>query len=90
MPDPPVPDGTVMILVQNGKAELGRYNAPTPPKSRFPSFDHPVNGEDLQDEALQRVLAEQPNTDLHGPALTFICPHELAVRAVWQKSASSS
>jgi len=86
MPNPPVPDGTVMILVQDGKAVLGRYEAPTPPGNPMPAFDHPINSAELEDEARRRVIVEHPNTDLHGPALTFICPSELAARAVWQNT----
>lgn len=83
MPDPPVPNGTIMILVQDGEAEVGRYEAPTP-ESPWPAFDHPVNVEELAEEALEAVLAEHPGIDLHGPSLTFVCPEELTTRAVWK------
>ena len=85
MPDPFVPDGTVMILVQDGTAEVSRYEAPTPPDNPFPALDHPVNSAELQGEALKRVLAEHPDIDLHGDALTFICPPDLEARAVWRE-----
>ena len=88
MPDPFVPDGTVMILAQDGAAELSRYEAPTPPDDPFPRFDHPVNSAELQGEALKRVLAEHPDIDLHGNALTFVCPPDLAARAVWKQRSS--
>ena len=86
MPDPPVPDRTVMILVQDGRAEVARYEAPSPPHNRFPLLDHPVNGADLAGEAVTRVLASYPDVNLHGPALTFICPPDLAARAVWRET----
>ena len=85
-PDPPVPDGTVMILVQDGRAEVVRYEAPSPPHDKWPAFDHPVNGAHLAADALKRVLATFPDVDLHGPALTFICPPDLAARTIWRKA----
>ena len=84
LPDPPVPDGTVVILVQDGEAQVGRYEAPAPPESPWPAFEHPLNVEDLAIEALAVVLAEHPEVELHGPSLIFVCPEELAVRAVWR------
>jgi hypothetical protein len=84
MPDPPIPDGTILILVQDRKATLGRYQAPTPLENPSPSLDHPVNEEKLAPEVLDAVLAEHPGIELHGPALTLLCPAELAAKAVWR------
>jgi hypothetical protein len=83
VPEPPIPDGTIVILVQAGAASLGRYEAPTPPDVRWPAFDHPVNAESLAGEALAAVLAEHPEIDADGPALVFVCPEALAARAIW-------
>jgi hypothetical protein len=84
LPDPPIPEGTVIILVQDGAATIGRYQAPSPPDNPWPAFDHPLNVEDLAAEALEAVLAEHPGIDLRGPALVFVCPEELAAKAVWR------
>ena len=79
LPNPPIPDGTIVILVQDGVATIGRYEAPTPPENPAPAFDHPINDDELAGEA---VLAEHPEIDLHGPASIFVCPDKIAVRAV--------
>lgn len=83
LPDPPIADGTIVILVQDGAATLGRYEAPAPPEEPWPAFDHPVNAEALAAEALAAVLREHPGVDPRGPALVFVCPEALAARATW-------
>jgi hypothetical protein len=86
MPFPHIPDGSIVILVQDGRAQVGRYEEPRPPDEPFPAFDHPANVEGLESEAMRRVLAEFPDIDPHGRALVFICPEELAARAVWKRA----
>jgi hypothetical protein len=85
MPFPPIPDGSIVILVQDGRAEVGRYEEPRPPDEPSPAFDHPANAADLSADALRAVLAAFPHIDLNGPAVTFTCPAELAARAVWPR-----
>jgi hypothetical protein len=83
MPTPHIADGTYIILVQDGRAEIGRYEAPRPPDEPFLYFDHPANAQELADDAMQAVLAAFPNIDPYGDALVFTCPPELTERAVW-------
>lgn len=85
MPEPPIPDGTICILVQDGAASIGRYEAPAPPERPWPAFDHPENAASLAAPALAATLAEHPDIDLRGPALVFVCPDALAARAVWRR-----
>jgi hypothetical protein len=85
MPDPHVPDGSYIILVQDGQAEVGRYQAPRPPDEPSPVFDHPTNMGELAEDAMREVRAAFPDIDPHGPALVFTCPPELAARAVWRR-----
>jgi hypothetical protein len=83
MPDPRVPDGTVMIWVQDGVAEVGRYEEPRPPEAPWPAFSHPINAAELRADALAAVRRVARKSELHGPCLHFVCPPELAARAVW-------
>jgi hypothetical protein len=85
MPFPHIPDGSIVILVQDGRAEVGRYEEPRPPDEPSPAFDHPVNAEELAVDALRAVLGTFPYIDLNGPSLTFTCPDELAARTVWSR-----
>jgi hypothetical protein len=84
-PEPHIPDGTFVILVQDGRAEVGRYEEPRPPEEPSPAFEHPSNVPELAEDAMRAVRAAFPEMDLHGPSLVFTCPPELAARAVWQR-----
>ncbi len=86
MPTPHIPDGSLIILVQNGRAEIGRYEEPRPPEYRSPAFDHPANVEELADAAMTAVLQSFPDIDLYGDALVFTCPPDLATRAIWRRA----
>ncbi len=83
-PEPHVPDATIMILVEDGIAEVVRYEEPRLPDVPWPSFSHPINAAELKAEALARVLEVAVEPELHGPCLFFVCPSELARRAVWE------
>ena len=89
MPSPHIPDGSTIILVQDGRAEVGRYEEPHPPEEPSPAFSHPDNTAELAAGALQAVLAAYPETDLHDSSLVFTCPPELAARAVWSQTPSA-
>jgi hypothetical protein len=84
LPDPPLADGTVVILVQDGAASVGRYEAPRPPEQPWPAFDHPLEDAALAAEALAAVLAAHPGLDTRGPSAVFVCPPAIAARAVWR------
>ncbi len=83
LPDPLVPNGAILIMVQDGRASLSRYESPTS-ETPWPAFDHPINIEELEAEALAAVLAEFPEAELHSSNLIFTCPAELAAKAVWK------
>ena len=83
-PDPYIPNGTIVILIQNGEAEIGRWEEPTPPENPMPSFDHPINTKELKAEVLQIVLKNHPNINLYGGFLCYVCPKEMASKAIWQ------
>jgi hypothetical protein len=86
MPSPQIPDGAFIILVQDGRAEVGRYEEPRPPDEPFPKFDHPVNVDELADDAMKAVQSAFPNVDPYGSSLIFTCPPELVGRAQWSRA----
>jgi hypothetical protein len=79
VPSPHIDDGSMVILVVNGKANVSRYAAARSPEEPSPSFDHPVNVEALEAEAMTLVRAQFP--DLNEEVAVFTCPVELAKRA---------
>jgi hypothetical protein len=84
MPHPHIDDGAIVILYQDGVAELGRYEAARPPEEPFFYFDHPLNSDTLKPEALAAVREAHPKLDSFAQSWILICPQELAVKARWR------
>lgn len=84
LPNPYIPDGTIVIIVQDGEAKIGKYEEPTPPENPFPAFSHPLNTDRLKQEALQIVLKNYSDTNLYGNCLFYVCPDKLASKAIWR------
>lgn len=87
VPHPHIDDGTIVILYQDGVAEVGRYEAPRPPEEPSPAFDHPVNTEELKGEALRAVRRAHPGRDSFERAYVLLCPESLAGKARWRPPA---
>lgn len=81
IPSPHIDDGSMVILVVNGKANVSRYAAARSPEEPSPSFDHPVNVEALEAEAMKLVRAQFPELNASEEVAVFTCPVELAKRA---------
>lgn len=81
-PVPYIPNGTIVILVQDGKAIIGKYEEPTEDEPS-PSFSHPINESELGEEALETVESHFPNVVASEIARTFVCPDYLSVKAKW-------
>jgi len=67
-PDPPIPQGAILILVQDGAATICRYEAPAPPENPWPAFDHPINDQELAAEVLTRCWPSIPGWICTGRA----------------------
>jgi hypothetical protein len=83
MPFPHIPNGTVIIMVHEGRAQVGRYEEPQLPDKPWPAFAHPTNVAELETDAMRQVLGEFADIDPNKESLVFTCPQELAARAVW-------
>ena len=89
-PEPYIPDGTYVILVQDGRAQVGRYEAPNPPDEPSPAFAHPVNVNDLESAALDAVRSAFPRFERIKTSQVYTCPTELAARAIWDSTGKSA
>jgi hypothetical protein len=82
-PIPQIDDGTIVILYQDGVAEVARYEVPRPPETPWPTFEHPVNSEELKAQALQAVQSARPGLNSFERAYVLVCPDDLATKAKW-------
>ena len=76
--------------MQNGRAEVGRYQAPDPPDEPFPAIVHPVNSADLETEAREAVRQAFPKFSRIKTSQVYTCPPEVAARAIWDNASQSS
>ena len=81
-PVPYIPNGTIIILVQDGEAIIGKYEEPTEDEPS-PSFSHPINESELKEETLETVKSHFPNVGASKNARTFVCPDYLFAKALW-------
>lgn len=87
MPHPHIDGGAMVILYQDGVAEVGRYEAPRPPGEPAPAFHHPANADELRAEALEAVRRAHPQLDSFARAWVLLCPEPLAAKARWNAPA---
>lgn len=88
-PEPYIPDGTFVILVQDGRAQVGRYEAATTDVP-WPTILHPVNSVQLESDALDAVRSAFPDFEEIKDSQVYTCPPELATRAIWGEPSSSN
>lgn len=88
-PEPFIPDGAYVILVQDGRAQICRYEAPQPPTDPFPRLESAENWEMLEAQARDAIKEAFPDFDKEETdiAKTFTCPAELANKATWKEKA---
>src|SRR5262245_53918418 len=77
-PNPPINHNAGVIVLQNGDAIVGVWDA------KIRGFAHPANQQDLADEALDVILASYPEIDLRSREVRFFtCPESLVNRFDW-------
>ncbi len=76
-------DLTVVIVVEHGLVEVGRYHAPAPPERPHPAFERPLNADALRNGAYQQLLGHFPGMSITGTLRVFSCPQPLADKAEW-------
>ena len=82
-------DLTVVIVVEHGMVEVGRYHAPAPPERPHPAFERPLNGDALRNNAYSELLSHFPGLTLTGALRVFSCPQHLADKADWPPKAEA-
>lgn len=83
-------DGAIVIVVEHGLVEVGRYHAPSPPERPHPAFERPTNGDALRQHAYRALMAHFPGTSLTGAARVFRCPEALGEKTEWEQPAEES
>ena len=84
-PQPFIPDGTVVILMQEGRIELSRYIEPTI-ENPTAMFDHP--GDPLVNKELEQCIFDiikekYPHHLLPDKSVVLSCPLSVAEKIVW-------
>lgn len=84
-PTPYIPNGYIVLLIQDGKVEISRYNEPTE-EDPMPSLDHrkdiPVNRE-LENELLNIIKDKYPQYLNPEVAVIVTCPKEIVEKVIW-------
>src|ERR1700749_4811290 len=77
-PNPTISHNSGVILLQNGDALVGLWDA------EVCGFTHPANQKDLAAEALSAILKSFPNVDLKSQKTRFFtCPESLVNQFDW-------
>ncbi len=85
VPNPYIPDGVVVILIQDGKVEIGRYNEPSI-KEQMPSIIHPDKSSDnldLTEQLLNMIKEKLPQYLASEMAVVLTCPNSILEKVKW-------
>lgn len=85
VPDPYIPDGAVIVLIQDGKVEIGRYNEPSN-KEPMPSITHPDKSSDnldLTEQLLNIIKEKHPHYLASEIAIILTCPKFILEKVKW-------
>ena len=85
-PNPFIENGTIIVLIQDGVTEIGKYEEPTI-EHPFPAFSHPDPKNEINaglasklEEDIKQKFPEYIKSDI---AITLVCPMEIANQIVW-------
>ena len=84
-PDPFIPDGSIVILIQDGKIEFSLYHEATD-EYRYPSFSHPREQEKnkkLELEVTELLMLKYPEYLVSDTSIVLTCPVRIAEKIVW-------
>ena len=85
-PSPFIPDGSIVILIQNGEIKISKYHEPND-DNPFPSFSHPKEGA-IGNEKLEAYLSDfisnkYPEYFLSDKSVILTCPSNIAEKIIW-------
>lgn len=84
-PDPFIPNGYIVLLIQDGKVRLSKYNEPTD-DNPTPSFDHPKDlpaNKELENKLLNTIKEKYPQHLTSDVAVILTCPNDLVEKIIW-------
>jgi hypothetical protein len=85
VPKPYIPEGTVVLLIQDGSVGIRKYEAPTdedPVPKLCPAKDDIVN-EILETDLLNVIRYSYPEYLLQDKAVILICPNDILDKIIW-------
>lgn len=81
--EPSVHQGTEIILIQEGKAHVGKLFYEQKENSSSIYIDHPQNQFELDTRALQWIAEKAPHLLKEEDALLVICPEDIRQEIIW-------
>lgn len=83
VPDPFVPDNTLLIMYQDFVAQIGKYHEANE-QDRSPSFSHPKNWKEFS-VALKKLVKNNYPDDYKDEDLScYILPNEFINKLIWE------
>lgn len=85
VPDPYIPNGTTVLLIQGGRVRICRYEEPTD-EDRIVRLSHAkddVLNEILEADLLNVINYNYPQYLLQAEAVTLICPQNILDKIIW-------
>ena len=84
-PEPFITDGSIVILIQDGKIEFSLYHQATD-EYRYPSFSHPREqgkNKKLELEVTELLKLKYPEYLVSDTSIVLTCPVRIAEKIVW-------
>ncbi|HEY8893622.1 MAG TPA: hypothetical protein VIM79_02365 [Niastella sp.] len=85
-PDPYMPTGTIVILIQDGKISISKYHEPTV-EEPFPSFSHPdpnlSKNIEIEQKLYDLIQEKHPQYLNSEDSVVVLCPGKYLPEIVW-------
>lgn len=85
-PEPYIPTGTIVILIQNGKTSISQYHEPTI-DDPFPNFTHPdptlIKNMEIEQKLYDLIQEKYPQYLTSEDSVVVLCPGKYLPEIVW-------
>ena len=84
-PNPFIPNGSIIILIQDNKLEFGIYNEPNE-ETPYPSFSHPIEPQknrEIELEIEKYIRQNHSEYFTSKNAIVLTCPSRIAEKIIW-------
>jgi len=84
-PNPFISNGSIIILIQDGKLEFGLYNEPNE-ETPYPSFLHPIQppkNKEIEIEVEKYLKQYHPEYFTSMNSIVLACPIRIAEKIIW-------